>query len=130
MSDSCNPMDCRSPGSSIQARILEWVYIPFSRGSSWPRDEPGSLALQADSLPLLPPGKPHSNNNLIIVTPCSYHLLDEANGNMHKIHFNTYTVPYINIFIHLLSTDLPYATETPVNLHTIFFYVKGALFLA
>ena len=36
------PMDCRLPGSSVheilQARILEWVAIPFSRGSSWPRD--------------------------------------------------------------------------------------------
>ena len=31
------------PGSSVhgilQARILEWVAIPFSRGSSWPRDQ-------------------------------------------------------------------------------------------
>ena len=38
----CNPMDCSLPGSSIhgilQARILEWVTIPFFRGSSWPRD--------------------------------------------------------------------------------------------
>ena len=35
--------DCRLPGSSVhgilQARILEWVAIPFSRGSSWPRDQ-------------------------------------------------------------------------------------------
>ena len=35
-------MDCRPPGSSVpgisQARILEWVAISFSRGSSWPRD--------------------------------------------------------------------------------------------
>ena len=38
----CDPMDCR-PGSSahgiLQARILEWVVIPFSRGSSQPRDQ-------------------------------------------------------------------------------------------
>ena len=38
----CDPMDCRSPDSSVhgilQARILEWVAIPFSRGSSQPRD--------------------------------------------------------------------------------------------
>ena len=38
----CNPMDCSSPGSSahgiLQVRILEWVVIPFSRGSSQPRD--------------------------------------------------------------------------------------------
>ena len=38
----CNPMDCSPPGSSVhgilQARILEWVAISFSRGSSWPWD--------------------------------------------------------------------------------------------
>ena len=37
MSDSCNPMDCSPPGSWIlQARILEWVAISSSRGSSSP----------------------------------------------------------------------------------------------
>ena len=38
----CDPMDCSLPGSSahgiLQARILEWVAIPSSRGSSWARD--------------------------------------------------------------------------------------------
>ena len=38
----CNPMDCSPPGFSVhgilQARILEWVAMAFSRGSSWPRD--------------------------------------------------------------------------------------------
>ena len=38
----CNTMDCSPSGSSVhgilQARILEWVAMPFSRGSSWPRD--------------------------------------------------------------------------------------------
>ena len=37
-----DPMNCGSPGSSVhgisQAEILEWVAIPFSRGSSQPRD--------------------------------------------------------------------------------------------
>ena len=37
-----NPMDCSPPGSSVhgilQARILEWVAMPSSRGSSQPRD--------------------------------------------------------------------------------------------
>ena len=37
------PMDCGPPGSSVcgilQARILEWVAIFFSRGSSWPGDK-------------------------------------------------------------------------------------------
>ena len=39
----CNPTDCSPPGSSVleilQARILEWIAIPFSRGSSQPRDQ-------------------------------------------------------------------------------------------
>ena len=38
----CDPMDRSPPGSSVhgilQARILEWVAISFSRGSSWLRD--------------------------------------------------------------------------------------------
>ena len=38
----CDPMDCSLPGSSVpgihQAAILEWVAVPSSRGSSWPRD--------------------------------------------------------------------------------------------
>ena len=38
----CDPMDCSPPGSSVrgilQARILEWVAMPSSRGSSQPRD--------------------------------------------------------------------------------------------
>ena len=39
----CDPMDCRLPGSSIpgilQVRLLEWVAISPSRGSSPPRDQ-------------------------------------------------------------------------------------------
>ena len=39
----CDPVDCSPSGSSVrgilQARILEWVAISFSRGSSWPRDQ-------------------------------------------------------------------------------------------
>ena len=39
----CDPMDCNPPGSSVyeilQARVLEWVAISFSRGSSRPRDQ-------------------------------------------------------------------------------------------
>ena len=38
----CDPMNCRLPGFPVhgilQARILEWIAIPFSRGSPWPRD--------------------------------------------------------------------------------------------
>ena len=40
----CNPLDCSPPGSSVhgisQARILEWVAISSSKGSSRPSDRP------------------------------------------------------------------------------------------
>ena len=39
----CDPIDCSPSGSSVhgifQARILDWVAISSSRGSSWPRDQ-------------------------------------------------------------------------------------------
>ena len=71
----CDPMDWGPPGSSlhrlVQARILEWVAIPFSRvwatreaprilewvASPNPGIEPRSPALHADSSPSEPPGK-------------------------------------------------------------------------
>ena len=66
----CNPMDCNLTGSSIhgilQARILEWVAMPFSH----PGTEPQSPTLQADSLPSEPPGKPVCSAKEL------YHLLD------------------------------------------------------
>ena len=48
MSDFMDPMDYKVHGF-LQARILEWVAIPFFRGQ--PRDQTRSPALQADSLP-------------------------------------------------------------------------------
>ena len=56
----CDLMDCSPSGSSVhgtsQARILEWVAIPFSRGSYWLRHWTHVLHWQVDSLPLCHPG--------------------------------------------------------------------------
>ena len=55
-------MDCSLPGSSVcgflQARILQWVAIPSPRDLPNPGIEPRSPALQVDSLPAEPQGKP------------------------------------------------------------------------
>ena len=52
----CNPLDCSPSGSSVhgisQARVLKWVAISFSRGSSQPRDQTVSPFLADDSLPV------------------------------------------------------------------------------
>ena len=49
----CNPMDYTIHGI-LQARILEWVAFPFSRGSSQSRDQTQVPTLQEDSLPAEP----------------------------------------------------------------------------
>ena len=57
----CDTMDCSPPGSSgiFQARILEWVDIPFPRGVFPPQESNLSLLhWQADSLPLSHQGSP------------------------------------------------------------------------
>ena len=59
----CDPMDCSWPGSSVhgisQARILEWVAISFSWGSSWPQGSNLHLLLgQEVFLPLNHLGSP------------------------------------------------------------------------
>ena len=58
----CEPMDCSLPGSSVhgilQARILKWVSMPSLGDLPHPGIEPRSPALQVDSLPSEPPGKP------------------------------------------------------------------------
>ena len=45
----CNSMECSPPGSSLhgilQPRILEWVAIPFSTGSSQPRNQTGVFCI-------------------------------------------------------------------------------------
>ena len=55
----CDPMDYSLPGSSyhevLQARILEWEAVAFSRDLPNPRIKPRSPALQADFLPSEPP---------------------------------------------------------------------------
>ena len=60
----CDPMGCSLPGSSVhgilEAGILKWIAVLYSRESSQPRDqiEPRSPTLQGASLPSEPPGKP------------------------------------------------------------------------
>ena len=55
----CDPVDCGLPGSFVhgilQARVLAWVAIYFSRGGPDPGVEPGSPAFHADTLPSEPP---------------------------------------------------------------------------
>ena len=57
----CDPVDCSPPGSSVhgilQARILEWVAMLFSRGSSRPRDQTGVSCIASRFFTAEPPGE-------------------------------------------------------------------------
>jgi len=67
----CDPMDCSLPGSSVrgisQARILEWVAIPFSKGI-FPTQgtNPHLLHWPAGSLPLSHRGSPPEEQGMPI----------------------------------------------------------------
>ena len=61
----CDPMDYSPPVSCVhgilQARILQWVALPSSRGSSWPRDQTrvsSSSCIVGGFFTTEPPGKP------------------------------------------------------------------------
>ena len=54
---TCHPMD-RIVHGILQAKILEWAAVPFSRELPNPGIELGSASLQVDSLPVELPGKP------------------------------------------------------------------------
>ena len=58
----CDPMACGPPGSSVhgisQARILEWVAIPFSKGSHWSMDGTYAFCIAGRFFTTEPPGMP------------------------------------------------------------------------
>ena len=61
-----DPMDCSLPGSSVccilQARLLEWVALFFSRGSSQPRDWTYVSCIAGRFFTTEPPGKPQGKD--------------------------------------------------------------------
>ena len=71
-------MNCGPPGSSVhgilQARVLEWDAISFSRGSSWPRDGTHVSGLAGRFFITEPPGKPVLCPRLTISSLLVYYL--------------------------------------------------------
>ena len=71
MSDSCDPVDCSLPGSSVcvifRAGILDWVVIFFSRGSSQPSDQTHVSCLAGGFFTTVPPTSVQSVQSLSCV---------------------------------------------------------------
>ena len=64
----CDPMDYRVH-AILQARILEWVAVPFSRGSSQPRDQT-QVSHIVDSLPAEVPGNDNTVHFSSVTQSC------------------------------------------------------------
>ena len=85
----CDPMDRGPPGSSvygnIQARILEWVAISFSRGSTWTRDQTHVFCIIGTFFTSELPGKSllvvRSCYSLLVVSMKSKNILLSARNN-------------------------------------------------
>ena len=69
----CDPMNCSPPDSSVHgifsAKILQWVAISYSRGSSRPRDRAHVSCLAGGFFTTVPPGK--RDNNPTVLHPHS-----------------------------------------------------------
>ena len=121
-----DPMDYTVHGI-LQARILEWVAFPFSRGPFQPRIESRCPALRADSLPAEPQGKPkntgvgslsllqqifptqESNQGLLLCRRILYQLSYQGSPWMLKITLILYvcnTGNYIYIYIWIIDFQL------------------------
>ena len=65
-----DPLDCSPPDSSVhgilQARILEWVAISFSRGSSRPRDRTWVSYIAGGFFTTEPLGKPLKKEQMYV----------------------------------------------------------------
>ena len=90
----CDPVDCSLPGFPVhgilQARVLEWVAMPFSRGSFWPRDQTHMSSVSCivgRFFTAEPPGKPR-----IYSVPWSQRVGHDWATSLHAL-FKTFYLP-------------------------------------
>ena len=98
ISDSCDPMDCSLLGSSVrgifQARVLEWIAISFSRGSSRPRNRTRVSRIAGRRFTIWATREAHTHVYMYI--------------NILYVHIYTHTYAYTISWIHALRTDLSF----------------------
>ena len=111
----CDPVDCIVRGV-LQARILEWVIISSSRGSSQPRDWTciSCLGRWVFFLSTEPPGKPHIYVYVSIYLYISHFKSDFLNTNDRKPIIN-------NILLYRISTKVPCVHSVETYKESVFF---------
>ena len=111
----------------LQARILEWVAMPFSRGSSQPRDRPMSPALQSDSL-LSHQGSHQRTSSLSLEKKKKIHGA-ERRKNSNRTHFRQkqrFLLKIANHYSqsHQLIFTLFHSLQSVFGLHKISLYIN------
>ena len=122
-------MDHSSPGSSVhgisQARILEWVAISFSRGSS--QEDPASPALAGRFITTEPPGKPYVCRYLSFNWDMTC-----KHQDLHSKLINKYIcITYIHTHTHIYLLYILYFTimksEDTYYFHNSFYFLSSWL---
>ena len=117
-----NPMDGGLPGSSIhgifQVGILEWIAIPFSRGSSWPRDCTHISCIAGGFVTTEPPGKPPFLREHL-ANLCG--MSKWSSRDEHGLDFD-FILKYLLIFIYLTAPGLTCGTWNLCSACGIFFF--------
>ena len=97
----CDPVDCSLPDSSVhgilQARILEWVAISFSRGSSWPRDQTWVFHVAGRGFTLWATRDSHTIKNSCLTnvfTIWGQNFNSSCNGIIFIFHINIYLMQH------------------------------------
>ena len=113
----------------FQARVLELVALPFPRGSSQPRMEPRSPALQVGSLPVEPQGKPKNTAVGNISLLQKTFLTQEFNhGLLHSRHI-LYQLKYQGVPITSSHVQQIFLGRNSVYKHTFFHTMSRGFFL-
>ena len=89
----CDPMDCKVHGI-LQARMLEWVAVPFSGRFSQPRDQTQISCIEGDSLPAEPQGKPKSPGVGSLFLLQRIFLTQESNRGLLHCRWSLYQLSY------------------------------------
>ena len=114
----CDSMGCSPPGSSVhgilQARILEWVAIPFSRDLLNPGMEPMSPAL-AGFFTIEPQGKPMWNPNIkaINITQLVQIIFNAWSGYFEYVGYLPHGTPFIvlNYYLNLITINFRWSPD-------------------
>ena len=110
MSDSATPwtVACQVPlfMGFFQARILEWLAIPFSRGSSWPRDHTPVSRIAGGFFTVWATREFITSNNCFLNPEEKWKLVFDELRTSHKKLFQTLCITWASLVVQMVNNLL------------------------